>query len=98
MSSFSVAAPFQRSSSMTNSQGRNEGGITQIKEGLAASRATGAKLMRPRDLCLLAQACMKIGHLDDGLSALTEALAAADAQEERNYEPEIHRLKGELLL
>ena len=41
---------------------------------------------------------METGRLDDGLSALTEALAAADEHEDRLYEAEIHRLKGELLL
>ena len=41
---------------------------------------------------------METGRLDDGLSALTEALAAADEHENRHYEAEIHRLKGELLL
>jgi predicted negative regulator of RcsB-dependent stress response len=38
------------------------------------------------------------GSLDDGLSVLAESLAAADAQEERHYDAEIHRLKGEFLL
>ena len=79
-------------------QGRNEEGIAQIQEGLAASRATGAELWRPYFLCLLAEACMETGRLDDGLSALTEALAAADEHENRSYEAEMHRLKGELLL
>jgi predicted ATPase len=79
-------------------QGRHEEGIAQIEEGLAASRATGAELGRPRDLCLLAEACRHTGRLDDGLSALTEALAAADEHENRYYEAETHRLKGELLL
>jgi predicted ATPase len=78
-------------------QGRNEEGIAQIQEGLAASRATGAELMRPRDLCLLAKARMETSTLD-GLSTLTEALAAADEHEHRSYEAETHRLKGELLL
>ena len=41
---------------------------------------------------------MKTGRLDDGLSALTEALAAADEHEIRQYEAEAYRLKGELLL
>jgi predicted ATPase len=41
---------------------------------------------------------MKTGRLNDGLSALTEALAAADEHENRYYEAETHRLKGELLL
>jgi tetratricopeptide (TPR) repeat protein len=41
---------------------------------------------------------METGRLDDGLSALTEALAAADENEIRFYEAETHRLKGELLM
>jgi class 3 adenylate cyclase/predicted ATPase len=79
-------------------QGRNEEGIAQIQEGLAASRAIGAELTRPRFLCLLAEACMETGRLDDGLSALTEAIAAADQYGNRYYEAEMHRLQGELLL
>jgi len=79
-------------------QGRNEEGIAQIQEGLAATRATGMEVHRPHHLCLLAEACMQTGRLDDGLSALREAMAAADEHENRFYEPEMHRLKGELLL
>ena len=79
-------------------QGRSEEGVAQIQEGMVALRATGAELTRPRDLCFLAKACMEASCLDDGLSALSEALLAADEHETRNYEPEMHRLKGELLL
>ncbi len=77
---------------------RNDEGIAQMQEGLAASRATGERVNRPYFLTLLAEACRETGRLDDGLSALTEALAAADEHEIRHYEPEMHRLKGELLL
>jgi len=55
-------------------EGRHEEGIAQIQEGLAASRAMGVELTRPYFLCLLADACIKAGRLDDGLSALNEAL------------------------
>jgi predicted ATPase len=79
-------------------QGRNEDGIALIQEGLTASRAIRAELVRPYFLCLLAEACRETGRLDDGLSVLTEALAAADEHENRSYEAEMHRLKGELLL
>jgi len=79
-------------------QGCNQEAIAQIREGLAAHRAAGAEVERPKDLSLLAEACMKTGRLDDGLSALTEALAAAEENENRECESEIHRLKGELLL
>jgi predicted ATPase/class 3 adenylate cyclase len=94
---WSAAAPILRGWAMAD-QGRSEEGIVQIQEGLAALRATGVEITRPYSLCLLAEACREIGRLDDGLSALTEALAAADEHEQRHYEPEIHRLKGELLL
>jgi len=79
-------------------QGRAVEGIAQIQEGLAASRAAGAGLARPFYLCLLVEAYMETGRFDDGLSTLTEALAASDEHENRNYEAEIYRLKGELLL
>jgi len=75
-----------------------EEGIAQIQEGLTAFRAIGAELLRPHALCLLAEACWEAGRLDDGLSALTEAMAAADEHGIRQYEAETHRLRGELLL
>ena len=79
-------------------QGHHEEGIAQLQQGLAAYRATGAEVDRPHFLCLLAEACRGTGRIDDGLSALTEALAAADEHENRRHEAEMHRLKGELLL
>jgi predicted ATPase len=79
-------------------EGHKEEGIAQIQEGLAAYRATGAELYRPYFLCLLAEACMETGRFDDGLRALTEALIASDEHENRSFEAEMHRLKGELLL
>jgi len=78
-------------------QGRNEEGIAQIEEGLAAARTTGAGLWRPHLLCLVAEAYGKADRLDGGLCALAEALGAAEKNENRLYESEIHRLKGELL-
>ena len=41
---------------------------------------------------------MEAGRLDDGLSALSEALVAAHEHENCAFEAETHRLKGELLL
>jgi class 3 adenylate cyclase/predicted ATPase len=79
-------------------QRRVEEGIAQIQEGLAAFRAIGAGVLLPHALCLLAEACGEAGRLDDGLSALTEAMAAADEHGIRQHEAETHRLRGELLL
>jgi predicted ATPase len=68
-----------------------------MEEGLAAYRATGAETGRPRWLSLLAEACIESGRLIDGLSVLAEALAGVET-EGRQYEAEIYRLRGELLL
>src|SRR5438105_13675802 len=62
-------------------QGHNEEVIAQIQEGLAAFRATGTEALRPHALCLLAEACRQTDRLDDGPSALAEALAAVDEHE-----------------
>ena len=62
------------------------------------SRSARDGLWRPYFLCLLADACIGTGSFDNGLSALTEALAISDELGIGFSKPEIHRLKGELLL
>jgi predicted ATPase len=79
-------------------EGRNEESVAQLHQGLALSRAVGADLFRPYFLGLLADACMETGRFDDGLDALTEALAAAEKHGDRHNQAEMRRLKGELLL
>src|SRR5262249_45817234 len=79
-------------------QGQAQEGIEQITQGLLAYRATGAELTRPYFLALIAEAHGSIGEPEAGLTVLTEALTLVDTSEERWYEPELYRLKGELLL
>ena len=67
-------------------------------EGLAAWQATGLGQLRPYFLALLAEAYGHVDQADAGLTALTEALTLVDTTEERFYEAELHRLRGELLL
>jgi predicted ATPase len=49
-------------------------------------------------LALLAQALDKAHQTEERLSLLGEGLAVAHRKGERNYEAELYRLKGELLL
>jgi predicted ATPase len=79
-------------------QGQVQEGIAQITQGLRAYRATGAELMRSYFLALLAEAHGIMGEPEAGLTVLTEALTFAETTGERWYEPELHRLKGVLLL
>jgi predicted ATPase len=79
-------------------QGQGAEGIAQVRQGLVAYRATGAELHRPHFLSLLAEAYGKVGQPEEGLTVLVEALDTVNKTEERNWEAELHRRKGELLL
>jgi predicted ATPase len=73
-------------------------GIAQIRQGLAAWRATGARVFRPYGLALLAEASAQVDQREERLTLLAEALAVVDETGERRWEAELHRLKGELLV
>ena len=73
-------------------------GIALIRQGLAGYRATGAGIMRPYYLALMAQALATTGELEEALRLLDEAEAAVRNSGERWYEAELHRLKGRLAL
>jgi predicted ATPase len=79
-------------------QGQNEEGIAQIRQGLAAWRATGSAVWWPYFLGLLAEAYKKVGQPKEGLEVLAEALATVDKTGERYWEAELYRLKGTLTL
>ena len=70
-----------------------------MRQGLAAWQTTGAQLMRPHFLALLAEALVPTGDDDDeGLLVLEDALAIIESTGERCYQAELYRLKGERLL
>jgi predicted ATPase len=83
---------------MFATQGLQEKGITQIREGLAAHRAAGAKLWQPYFLSLLAEAYEESGAIRDGLCIVDKALAMMNDTGERWWAAELYRLKGQLLL
>jgi predicted ATPase len=78
-------------------QGQAQEGIEQMRH-IMASRAAGATIRRPYLLAILAEVHGTIGQPEAGLTVLTEALALVDTTGERWYAPELHRLKGALLL
>ena len=79
-------------------QGRQEEGIQQIRQSLAAHRATGAEAGQPYALAFLARAYGQEGQGHKGQQVLNEALTLVHRTGERCYEAELYRLKGELLL
>ncbi len=78
-------------------KGQKEEGIKRIREGLAVYSATQAEIARPMFLALLAESCRKGRQVEDGLSVVNEALVGVHRTEDCFGEPELHRLKGELL-
>ena len=75
-----------------------EASVEHLRAGIAAWRVTGAELLRPYFLGLLAEQYGKVGRIDTGLALLDEALAVVNTSAERFSEAELYRLRGELLL
>jgi adenylate cyclase len=59
-------------------EGQAEQGLARLRSGLDAYCATGAKVRRPEWLALLAEAYLDIGRIEEGSSALREALAEVE--------------------
>ena len=78
--------------------GATEAGIAQLRRGLAAKQAMGVQLHAPGFLGLLAELYIGVKDCGEALKLLDEALARVDRLDERWFEAELHRLKGEALL
>jgi class 3 adenylate cyclase/predicted ATPase len=79
-------------------QGEGEAGIAQIRQGIAAWRATGSAVFIPYFCTILVDVSNHLGYPEDGLQALAEAHTLVEQQEERWWEAEVCRLRGVLLL
>jgi predicted ATPase len=77
---------------------QRDAGLVQLREGLAAVRATEAELWVPLLLGAVAQGAAQGGQAQEGLRVTAEALAMVEKNEERWTEAELYRLQGELRL
>jgi len=75
-----------------------EAGMDRISWGMDTAQTMGAELLHPYFLGLLAEAYGKTGKPQEGCIVLTKALALVAKSEERWFDAELHRLKGQLLL
>jgi predicted ATPase len=92
-----AAGTIDRGSALAE-RGQEEEGIAQLRQGLDAYQATGAELLRPRLLAMLAVAYGKVGQVEEGFQVLAEATAVMCKTEQHLWEAELYRLKGELTL
>jgi predicted ATPase len=73
-------------------------GVALMREELARLRANGDEDFLPYSLLLLAEAHGELGQTAMALGLADEALARVERTDERLFEAELHRLKGELML
>ena len=78
--------------------GQPEVGIGQLQQGVSLWRSSGAEVGVPFMLTLLADAYGKAGQPKEGLKQLVEAELSMQIRNERVYETEMHRIRGELLI
>jgi predicted ATPase len=78
-------------------QGNADEGIAELRQGVADWKAMGL-VFRPHFLFLLAESYARIGQVEEALATLAEALVITEQTHEGFAEPELHRLRGELLL
>ena len=76
----------------------HEDGLGTLLHGLAATRATGARIHDTCTLALLAEIYLRTQRIDEGLAAIEEAQKLAVTGGELFWQAELLRLKGELLL
>jgi predicted ATPase len=92
-----ASATLFRADSMV-SRGQWQQALPLILEGLRDLRATGAGLDLTLQLGFLGDAYTQAGQFAEAAKALDEALATVEKTDERFFEAELHRLRGEMLV
>jgi len=77
-------------------QGQAREGVEEARKAVAGCLAVGAEINQPMLLAIIADACIGVGEHYLAIDLVAEALA--NIMKGRCYEPELWRLKGDLLL
>ncbi len=78
--------------------GESDEGLAEVSQGIAISQGTGAEIALSWFFGALAEGFLIAGGLDEALAAIEDAYAVVEKNDERFWEPELHRLRGETLL
>jgi class 3 adenylate cyclase/tetratricopeptide (TPR) repeat protein len=76
--------------------GRHDEGVAALRAGLDIYRTTGQRVSHRLYLCWLAQAYAAAGAVEESAATIDEALGMQS--DERLFEPELHRLRAQLLV
>ena len=74
-----------------------EGGA-ELRKGIGELRAIGTEFGLPSSFALLGEVCGRDGEVQDGLAAIEDGLVMADKNGDHFSLPELHRVKGDMLL
>jgi predicted ATPase len=77
--------------------GQPEEGLTWLTKGLSVCCASWSGASVPFALVLLTTAHLKLGRTDEALQCLAEAAQIIETSDERFFEAELQRLRGEVL-
>jgi class 3 adenylate cyclase/predicted ATPase len=80
------------------SEAAEESRLAEMRRSLAILRERGQVWLLPRFEAALAEAEASAGETDAGLRRLDDALAELERTEQRWYEAEMHRIRGDILL
>ena len=78
--------------------GNTTEGMSLLRNGLSAFRATGAQMAMPYFIAFLARACEIAGQIEEAMTQLDGALQIVERTGERFFAAELNRHKGQLLL
>jgi len=73
-------------------------GISLLRSGSAAYRATGAEVWMPHHIAVLVAACEIAGQAEEALTLLDDGLQIVERTGERWFAAEVKRCKGQLML
>jgi predicted ATPase/DNA-binding winged helix-turn-helix (wHTH) protein len=77
--------------------GQKHNGLEQMNQVLSLARRLGTSNLISLHLCMFAELCLDMGHFQEGLAAVNEALEIVGRNGMNHYDAELYRMKGELL-
>jgi predicted ATPase len=79
-------------------EGDPPAGLTHLRHGLDALKATGAEVRLPFYHGLLAEVCGMAGHIGEALANVASGFAFQSKNGEMWSAPELHRIHGDVLM